>query len=184
MTAGSPALTTQPLRFSVTTGTFTKNSFAGTSMVVSLSNGVAVFRNCTFNENYSTGRGSLATSDFTGAKISFINCTMDKNYAFQGGVFYSQLGSTVILDTCTVTNNFAGQGGVGLVSSGGFASFTNCNVSGNWALNSPVLYVINTAIEVAFSGGKITQNGYAQHVVSKSFLLMKISEGFGFMHFE
>jgi hypothetical protein len=100
--------------------------------------------NCSFIDNYSTGRGSIVYSENTDSEVHILNSTFLRNYAFLGGVFFSQLEGMVACTNCRIENNFAVYGGVIYSQNEGRALFQNCIIKGNNALEASVLYSINS----------------------------------------
>lgn len=49
--------------------------------------------NSEFLENYSIGRGSIVFADYQSVYAFFKNCSIARNYAYQGGAFYIQYSS-------------------------------------------------------------------------------------------
>ena len=100
--------------------------------------------NCSFVDNYSTGRGSIVYSENTHSEVQIFNSTFLQNYAFLGGVFFSQLEGLVACTNCRIESNFAVYGGVIYSQNEGRALFKNCLIKGNNALEASVVYSINS----------------------------------------
>lgn len=81
--------------------------------------------NSVFQENYSIGRGSIVFADYQAVYALFQNCTLYRNYAYQGGVFYIQYSSLVEAANCTLSENFAVTGGVAYVNNDGQIKLNN-----------------------------------------------------------
>lgn len=104
--------------------------------------------NSTFLDNFSTGRGSIVYSENTNSNVQIRNSAFDGNYAYLGGVFFSQLNGLVGCTNCTITNNFAVYGGVLYSQNEGQGLFKNCNFSHNNALEASVVYSINSDSQI------------------------------------
>ena len=77
-----------------------------------------------FTENFSFGRGSVIFGDFQGAYGLFSDCLIQRNYAFNGGVFYTSYQTTIQFSNSLIEENFGITGGVGYVNDG-IAKFNN-----------------------------------------------------------
>ena len=66
-----------------------------------------------FEENFSSSRGSIILGDYKETISTIKNSLFIGNYAYEGGVFFTQYSSTLIFDNCTFYNNFAVRGGIG-----------------------------------------------------------------------
>ena len=114
-------------------------------------------KNSNFLENYSVGRGSVLFADYEAVYAFFSNCSFIRNYAYQGGVFYVQYQSQVVVNNCTVTQNFAVTGGVAYVNNDGQIMINNMTkVYNNSALNTCFLFLINTQFESILDSITIT----------------------------
>ena len=92
--------------------TWTQGNTAGLAIIYASHYTNMSITNCTFLDNYSTGRGSIVYSENINSEIMIANSTFQRNYAFLGGVFFSQLEGLVACTNCLIENNFAIYGGV------------------------------------------------------------------------
>jgi len=138
-------------------------------------------RNINFTENYSIGRGSVLFADYQAVYAYFSNCSFVRNYAYQGGVFYVQYSSQVVVVASTITSNFAVTGGVAYVNNDGQIAITaGTKVFGNSALNTCFLFLINTQQFSQLSGITVTQNDQNHALIPKTKFL-SINGSYGFL---
>ncbi|CDW73537.1 UNKNOWN [Stylonychia lemnae] len=79
------------------------------------SNSELSITNSNFVENFSNSRGSIILGDFQNTVSYIRNTTFIRNYAYEGGVFYTWFGSSLQFYNCTFYQNFAFRGGIGSV---------------------------------------------------------------------
>lgn len=68
--------------------------------------------NSSFLDNFSIGRGSIIQADGVNSKSIIRNSTFKGNYAYTGGVFFTELYGSVEVWNSMFSNNFAIIGGV------------------------------------------------------------------------
>lgn len=74
-------------------------------------------------------------------------------------MFYTSAQGNIEAHDCLFTNNFGFQGGVLYQESEGQALFSSCTLIGNSAIQSSLVYSINSDSPIVFEGGLITANG-------------------------
>lgn len=77
-----------PLNFALSGIQFQQNYARADALIRLTTNSKLRVTNSEFTENYSVGRGSVVFADYQAVSAYFNNCTFQRNYAYQGGVFY------------------------------------------------------------------------------------------------
>eukprot|EP00347_Sterkiella_histriomuscorum_P017693 403348360 len=167
---------TNPLNFYLNNTVFL-NNFAKADALIQLTTNSKLFTtNSEFKENYSIGRGSIVFADYQRVSAYFKNCTIARNYAYQGGAFYIQYSSEVEVQNCTIVENFAVTGGVAYVNNDGRILINNhTKVYNNSALNTCFLFLINTQLESQIESIDITQNDQVNPIIDKN-LFMSLND--------
>lgn len=111
MAASSPLNNGTGLTVSIDNVEVSGNTAIDALIATGLSSTVQV-SNSVFQDNYSTGRGSIFYAENRNSSVFVSDSTFDRNYAYFGGVFFSQLDGFTSCTNCQITNNFAIQGGV------------------------------------------------------------------------
>eukprot|EP00347_Sterkiella_histriomuscorum_P014519 403360570 len=165
-----------PLNFYLNNNKF-QNNYAQADALIQLTTNSKLFTtNTEFLENYSVGRGSIVFSDYEKTYSYFQNCSFSKNYAYQGGVFYIQYQSEVVVSNCTIDQNFAVTGGVAYVINNGRLLLSNqTRLFNNSALNTCLIFLINTKLASMIENTDITQNDQANALINKN-LFMSLND--------
>jgi hypothetical protein len=74
----------------------------------------------------------------------------------KGGVLYTHIESIGIFINCYFTNNFASEGGVAYINDNGLVNMNNNIFIDNCALDSSILYFMNTQIKSNISDSNYT----------------------------
>jgi len=53
-----------------------------------------------FEDNFSSDRGSIIFGDGANSRSTVLDSNFTRNYAFQGGVFFSQIGTIIKVINC------------------------------------------------------------------------------------
>ncbi|CDW85403.1 UNKNOWN [Stylonychia lemnae] len=157
-----------PLMFYLDMTTFRNNYGKADALIQLTTNSKLFTTNSEFVENYSIGRGSIVFADYQNVYALFRNCSIQRNYAYQGGVFYIQYSSEVEVSNCTLIRNFAVTGGVAYVNNDGKINLNNkTKVYNNSALNTCFLFLINTQFESKVDNVEVTQNDQVNSIIPK-----------------
>ncbi|CDW75737.1 UNKNOWN [Stylonychia lemnae] len=140
--------------------TYFKNHYGFTQGLFHVtSNCQLLIRNASFNNCYSLGRGSIVFAEKKQSSTKIYDSNFTKNYAYQGGLFFSQLDTIIESHNCQFIDNFGVIGGVLYLQNDGQANFYNSILSNNLALKSGLFQVYNSQNPLIVSGGLISQNG-------------------------
>lgn len=101
-----------PQKVSIQNSIFTGNNQKQDAIIRVTENSVLSVDNCTFQDNYSLGRGSIIIAEMQSSLTILSNSLFIHNYANYGGVLFSHLFAIVKAINCTFKNNFAVVGGV------------------------------------------------------------------------
>lgn len=159
---------TNPLLFYITNTLFYDNFAKADALIQLTTNSILYAQHTDFIENYSIGRGAVVFADYQMVYAKFFNCTIIRNYAYQGGVFYIQYSSQIEVSNTTITENFAVTGGVAYVNNDGFIKINNhTRIFKNYALNTCFLFLINTQFASFVDSITITQNDQINPLIKK-----------------
>jgi len=160
--------------------TFVQNNAGQDALIDMETNSVMYVSNSEFVENFSIGRGSVLFAEYQAVQAFFSNCTMMRNYAYQGGIFYIQYSSSVYFTNSTLVENFAVIGGAAYVNNDGkLVLAANTTAANNSALNSCFLFLINTQYESLVQDSLVMQNDQSSSIIQKEqFLSYNASNGF------
>mmetsp|Transcript_7341 Transcript_7341/g.6567 ORF Transcript_7341/g.6567 Transcript_7341/m.6567 type:complete len:144 (+) Transcript_7341:2655-3086(+) len=138
---------------------FYMNYAKSDALIQLTTNSIMEVKHSNFLENYSIGRGSIVFADYQEVYALFENCTIQKNYAYQGGVFYIQYSSVLEVRDSQILDNFGVIGGVAYVNNDGRIMINNGSVVlKNSALNTCFLFLINTQYVSIIDNIEISMN--------------------------
>eukprot|EP00347_Sterkiella_histriomuscorum_P016197 403354113 len=141
--------------------------------------------NASFENCYSTGRGSILFGEKKQSVTRITNSKFLRNYAYQGGLFFTQLDTKIEAINCDFQSNFGVIGGVVYLQNDGQAVFTNSTFNQNVALKSSLFQIYNSQNALQVSGGSIKRNGFQYSFSSISYMnlfkFQNVSESIQFL---
>jgi hypothetical protein len=163
------------------------DNFGGAAFVYA--NGSAVFRNCTFSNNFADTNRPVF--DPEGPADDPYNCDNDDLVVGYGGAIAYKGNADVVFENCTFTNNTSDEGGAIYGARSG-VSFTGCSFTDNTSGSGGALllaacegaklngcdFISNVSLRASERGGAICSLG-TNAIITDCRILNNSAEGFG-----
>ena len=156
-----------PLRINFDNSDFLRNDGGSDAIAIANTNSELNLNGCTFEDNISSGRGSIFFLDRTASKVHVSDSTFSRNEALRGGVAYSHALSSFIADRCKFIMNNAFEGGVVYINDEGSIKFTDIEFKENSAVTGNSLLFVNTNSDSSLINIKLSKNIFKKHTFKK-----------------